>query len=226
MHSQVDPKHLVGPTLPVGEREVRAVTINTLFGGFGRAGTSGPLGNETDAALIGALRSWADVILVGSGTVQAEDYGPAHTPMAVLSTSLQLDTDLGIFHGSRLIVLAPERSLDDVSLEPNRHALRNAGAELMSSGGGSAPEIINALHEAGFARILCEGGPSVYADMLSADLVDVLHLTLDPSIGPEDGPFGLKLGGDQHPRRFAIEDATVDGTAMLFCRLRRVGERR
>lgn len=219
----IDIEALIGPTLSPGAPELRAVTANTLFGAFARRGTSGELGNDTDGNLIAGLREWADVILVGAGTVQAEDYGPAATPMAVVSRSLKVDASLGIFHGSRPMVLAPERSLIDAALAPRARALIDAGAEVHSTGDGEPADIVTTLRRLGFPRILCEGGPSLYAAMLGADLIDVLHLTVDPSISNQDGPFGLELpGGAPFVRRFALEDASVDEDSMLFCRYRRV----
>ena len=221
---------LIGPLASPGTLELRAVAVNTLFGAFARRGTSGSLGNRTDSALLAGLRDWADVILVGAGTVHAEDYGPAATPMAVVSRSLEVDTSLGIFEGARPLILAPEPSLADASLLPHTRTLTAAGAELHSTGRGEPAEIVAALRRLGFNRILCEGGPGLYAAMLRANLVDVLHLTVDPSVGSEDGPFGLDLaaGGAARAftRRFLLEDATVDADSTLFCRYRRVPDGR
>lgn len=212
---------LIGPTLAQSERDVRAVAINALFGAFGRGGTSGPLGNDTDASLIAGLRDWADVILVGAGTVTAEDYGPADTPLAVLSTSLKLDTGLGIFNSPRLLILTPKHSLIDASFEPHRSTLTAKGAELISTGSGSITEAVEALHDLGFNRILCEGGPSVYAAAISADLIDVLHLTVDPSTSASDDTHGLEITGEG-VHRFQLEHVGVDDDSMMFCRYRRV----
>ncbi|WP_066525062.1 dihydrofolate reductase family protein [Corynebacterium bouchesdurhonense] len=216
---------LIGPLASPDTPELRAVAVNTLFGAFARRGTSASLGNRTDSALLAGLREWADVILVGAGTVHAEDYGPAATPMAVVSRSLEVDTSLGIFEGARALILAPELSLADASLLPRTRTLTAAGAELHATGGGEPEEIVATLRSLGFNRILCEGGPSLYAAMLGAGLVDVLHLTVDPSVGPEDGPFGLELDADC-TRRFALENATVDEDSMLFCRYRRAPDGR
>ena len=82
---------------------------------------------------------------------------------------------------------------------------------------------MRALRNLGFARILCEGGPHLYAQMLDADLIDVLHVTVDVSVGSQDGPWGLELDRNRnYVRRFEVEDATVDQRAMIFTRLRRV----
>lgn len=212
---------LIGPVRDPSQREVRAVAATTLFGGFARGGNSGPLGNDNDAALLQGLRSWADVVLVGAGTVTAERYGPASVPLAVLSSTFGLDPGLGIFNG-RALILAPEHSLADASLAHPRALLTNAGAEFISTGSGSLPEAIQALHSLGFNRVLCEGGPSVYAAAISADLIDVLHLTLDPSVSGADSPHGLQLNAlNDDVQRFVLEAAEVDEDSMLFLRYRR-----
>lgn len=222
---RIDPAELIGPVLSPAEPEIRAVTATTIFGAFGRGGTSGPFGNETDSALLLALRDWADVILVGAGTVRAEGYGRSDTPYAIVSRSLDIDTSLGVFEGE-VLVLAPEQSLIDDSLKPTREALERAGARLVSTGGGEVDEIAAALRSAGFNRVTCEGGPGLYADMLAADLVDVLHLTVDPTLGHDDEPYGLDIeSGQPFTRRFALEDARATRDSMLFCRYRRAHEK-
>ena len=214
---------LLGPTKNPGAPELRAVAANTLFGAFARGGTSGELGNDTDTKLIAALRRWADCVLVGAGTVKAEEYGSSDTPIAVVSRSLDLDPALPIFGTQHLIILTPERSLRDPASDAAVAALKNAGADVVSTDGGTPEQIVQALRTLGFARILCEGGPSLYADMLEANLIDVLHLTIDASVGSHDSSWGLNLDDSRdYVRRFQVEDATVDGRAMIFTRLRRV----
>ena len=212
---------LIGPVLAPGRRELRIVTANTLFGGFARRGTSGALGNDTDAALLHGLRAWADVILVGAGTVTAEDYGPSATPMAIVSESINLDPELGVFNGAEVLLMAPDRSFAREKTREKLALLADAHVSPIPTGQGTMPEVVAALHGRGFNRILCEGGPSVYADVVAAGLADVLHVTVDPSISNADGPFGLSF--TDYPRfehRFALEDATVTRDSMLFCRYR------
>ncbi|WP_070844225.1 dihydrofolate reductase family protein [Corynebacterium sp. HMSC034A01] len=220
---------ILGPVLSPERRETRAAMVMTLFGAFGRDGASGDLGNELDSEFLQELRAWADVVLVSSGTVAAERYGPSDTPIAVLSRSLDIDPSLGVFSGRDPIIVCPERSLNDDTLAPQRTALAEAGARFLSAGDGSPSEVIDALHRDGFNRIACEGGPSVYADMIGSGLLDVVHVTLDPSVSAADGPWGLQRISKQRPfeRRYALEAAhtSVDaGDSMLFLRYRCVCE--
>lgn len=212
---------LIGPVLAPGRRELRIVTANTLFGAFARRGTSGELGNDTDAALINGLRQWADVILVGSGTVTAEGYGPSDTPTAIVTEGANLNPELGVFKGKDVLLLAPDRSFERETTREELASLASGNVTPLHTGHGTIREVVTTLHARGFNRILCEGGPSIYADVVAAGLADVLHVTLDPSISSADGPFGLPF--PDYPRfehRFVLEDATFTRDSMLFCRYR------
>ena len=223
----MDAHDLLGTTVDPSTPETRAAMVMTLFGAFGRGGSSGALGNDLDSELLQSLRAWADVVLVSASTVTAEDYGPADTPLAILSRSLDLSTSLGVFGGREVIVACPEPSLIDDSLADRRRALEQAGARFVSTGTGSLGEAVNALRSEGFNRIACEGGPSVYAAMIGADLLDVIHLTLDPTVSNDDSTWGLPAIAQQavFARRYALEatHATDDGT--LFLRYLRAGDR-
>lgn len=212
---------LIGPVLAPGKREFRIVAANTLFGGFARRGTSGGLGNDMDAALLNGLRAWADVILVGSATVTAEEYGPSDTPMAVVTESANLDPGLGLFSGAQVLLMVPDRSFAREKTRAKLDLLADAHVSPIPTGHGTMREVVASLNTRGFNRILCEGGPSVYSNVLAAGLVDVMHVTVDPSISNADGPYGLTLGA--YPRfehRFSLEDATVTRDSMLFLRYR------
>ena len=215
------PADLIGPTLPAGTRETRAVAATALFGAFSRAGTSGALGNKLDSQLLLALRDWSDCVLVGAGTVRAENYEPATLPFALVSRSLSLDPDSDFFQGTPPLILTPRASLDDASLTPCRKRLTQAGATLIDTGTGSPAEIIAALHARGFSRISCEGGPSLYAAMLAADLVDLVHLTVDPSISGGDAHHLPLDGSGSSTHRFTLEATHVSPDSVLFCRYRR-----
>ena len=132
-----------------------------------------------------------------------------------------------MFSGREVIVACPEQSLIDDSLADRRRALEQAGARFVSTGTGSLGEAVDALRSEGFHRIACEGGPSVYAAMIGADLLDVIHLTLDPTVSSDDSMWGLPAIAQQaeFARRYALEGthATDDGT--LFLRYRRAGDR-
>ncbi len=193
------------------------MAITTAFGSFTASGTSGALGNDADKEVMLALRGWADVVLVGSGTVKAEDYGPADIPLAVVSRSLDFDTSAKLFSGTPPLILTPDSSLTDAGLAPRREELTRAGAELLGTGSGSAREIVDTLRGRGLGRIVCEGGPSLYAAMFEESLIDVLHLTSAPFVNGE--PSGLSGNIDVE---LELEDVHSAGSH-IFARYRRVG---
>src|SRR5690348_7253977 len=59
-----------------GAMFVRVNMISSLDGAISVEGRSGALGGPPDKQVFGVLRSWADGIVVGAGTMRAESYGP------------------------------------------------------------------------------------------------------------------------------------------------------
>src|SRR5660398_108836 len=56
---------------------VRANFVLSADGAAEVGGSSRPLGGPVDLRVLALLRGLCDVVLVGAGTVRAEDYGPA-----------------------------------------------------------------------------------------------------------------------------------------------------
>ncbi|MFP7364704.1 pyrimidine reductase family protein [Corynebacterium callunae] len=214
------------PTIP----ELRCVLVSTLHGSTTVNGTSGNLGNSTDTALLLGLREWSDVVLVGSGTIKAEDYGgvqipqeiqqerfargqSAIPPIAVISRSLRFDVESRFFkeaHTSPLIFTDNK----DAELQA---ALKNAGAKIIELETLSVQGVVEKLRDAGYARITCEGGATLYAQVLDAGLVDVWHQTLDPTIsGTVERP--IVKGGSSTPQRLKFDHFYTDADSTVFLR--------
>lgn len=68
---------------------VRVNMIASLDGAAFFDGVAGPLSDPTDQNLLLTLRGYADVILVGAGTVRAEGYGPVRLSQAQLAERRQ-----------------------------------------------------------------------------------------------------------------------------------------
>ena len=64
----------------VGRPSVRLNMIVSVDGGTSWNGVSGGLGGPADKALFAVMRTLPDVVLVASGTMRAERYGPAVLP--------------------------------------------------------------------------------------------------------------------------------------------------
>lgn len=223
---------LLGPVLPVGEPECRAVLVTTLAGSTSTGGTSGHLGNDTDTALLLALRAWSDVVLVGASTVRAEDYGGVLIgeaeqearrrrgqqpvpPIAVLSSSLDLDPHARFFTEA---ATAPIIITDNT--DPSRLAgLQAAGARIWQVGTLGVGLVVDTLRQEGFARISCEGGASVYAQMIDAGIINVWHHTIDPTLsGTVEKP--AVRGGHTQPVALTLEHLHADPDSTLFLRYR------
>ena len=217
---------------------LRANFISSVDGAATVAGLSGGLQTAGDNRVFAALRDLADVVLVGAGTARAEGYaaiqlsaerratrdrlGLAQTlPTAIVSRSLRLDPGAALFTdtepGARTIVLtcqagdpAVRAALDDV-----------ADVVVCGDTGVDLAEARGALAERGLRRILCEGGPTLFADLTHAGLLDELCLTVSPLLaGP--GPTRITAGaiwplsaGERHLLGLS---GLLEEDGALFCR--------
>jgi riboflavin biosynthesis pyrimidine reductase len=78
------------------------------------------------------------------------------------------------------------------------------------------PSTVRALRERGLGRILCEGGPSLFAGLVADGLLDELCLTLSPMLaGP--GPGRIVAGRNHPPARLALT-ALLEEDGALFHR--------
>jgi riboflavin biosynthesis pyrimidine reductase len=220
-----------------GRPWVRANMIASADGAADLNGVSGGLGGPADRMLFGVQRGLADVILVGAGTVRAENYHlariapelaglregrPPTPPVAVLSARLDLDPDAPVLAeappGARTIVLTTEAAPAQRRAAVARHAqVIVAGTDTVTAG-----QAIGALGGLGHARILCEGGPGLLAQLAAAGQLDELCLTISPVLagGPArrilaGGPAGDFAPG--LPQALALGGVLADG-AFLFCR--------
>jgi riboflavin biosynthesis pyrimidine reductase len=169
-------------------------------------------GAPADRFLMGLLRAFADVVLIGAGTLRAE---PRHRwtaaraypaaaegyaelrrrlglapdpPLAVLTASGRVDAGLPGLAGG-LILTTPTGAAALAGSTP-------AGVRVEAVGEGPqlpASAAVDVLHAAGYESILSEGGPHLFGELLGARLVDELFLTLSPVlVGREPG--GAELG--------------------------------
>lgn len=160
-------------------------------------GRSGALGGSADRAAFSAIRAVADVILVAAGTARAEGYGPPRTPPALQSlraargqsakprialvtrrVDLDLSSELFGDPDSRCLVVVPE----DAPADRVAAAAERADVVVAGTGGVDLAGALGRLREAGASVVLAEGGPSLLGQLVAADLVDELCLTLSPAL--------------------------------------------
>lgn len=175
----------------------RGVRANMIFSADGSAAFSGrtkPITDDADQVLLAHLRMYADVVLVGSGTVAAESYGPVKLSdeqlarreaagfsglprLAVVTARGLLSPTLRIFAGgeARPIIVTTEAG---AAAHPE---LADLGDVIVAGPAMVEPAaMLDALGNAGLHRVLCEGGPFLLASLVEADVVDDLCVTLSP----------------------------------------------
>jgi diaminohydroxyphosphoribosylaminopyrimidine deaminase/5-amino-6-(5-phosphoribosylamino)uracil reductase len=164
-----------------------AVSSDDKIGAAGRKPVA--ISGEAAKARVHLLRAQCDAILVGIGTVRADDPlltcrlpgMPARSPVRVV-----LDRNLRIPGSSRLVHSARETPLWVMTsnLAEARAAMKlgAAGAQVIRVATATTPPgldlgaVLRALSEKGITRLLVEGGARVASSFVAAGLVDEVWL--------------------------------------------------
>jgi diaminohydroxyphosphoribosylaminopyrimidine deaminase/5-amino-6-(5-phosphoribosylamino)uracil reductase len=173
------------------------VILKLAVSSDGKIGAAGhkPIAITGEAAKnrVHLLRAQCDAVLVGIGTVLADD--PLLTcrlpGMAALSpVRVVLDRSLRIAGTSRLVHSARETPLwvmtSNLAEAPAATKLGAAGAQVIrvatttASAGLDLPVALRALSEKGITRLLVEGGARVASSFVAAGLVDEVWLLRGP----------------------------------------------
>lgn len=177
---------------------VRANMIASLDGGATTDGMSGGLGGPGDRAVFALMRQLADVVLVGAGTVRAENYSGAQfspaqrqarqrrgqaevPPIAVLTNSAVLDRDAKLFTRAEV----PPLILTCADAVADATGRLGSVAEVIDASGprpdrADASAALKALADRGLSRVLVEGGPGILGLLIEHDLLDELCMTIAP----------------------------------------------
>lgn len=166
------------------------------------------LSDDADLARVHAMRADADAILVGAGTVAADDpslrvqadrLGPEHRAASVrdplrviLDPDGRLPAASRVFDGKApsLRVLADGGPADPDGGAPRDHVRVPRGP-----GGLDLEAVLAALAERDIATVMVEGGPRVAASFLTAGLWDRFTLYVAPRVlgdGVPLWPTGVK----------------------------------
>ncbi|WP_145013202.1 pyrimidine reductase family protein [Mycobacterium marseillense] len=186
---------------------LRANMIFSADGAAAFGGRAGPLSCPTDQRLLRTLRGLADVVLVGAGTARAENYGPVKLtdaararrhhegrfeppPIAVVSRSGDLPDRLFSDPAQPPILVTCARTAARFA-DDDRLRLLVAGEDTVD-----VALAVAMLREQGMRRILCEGGPTLLDELVEADAVTELCVTLAPRLAASQ-PVGYRV----HPAR-------------------------
>jgi 5-amino-6-(5-phosphoribosylamino)uracil reductase len=158
---------------------------------------SSQLGSPHDKRLMNALRTRADAVIIGSGTVRADGYplivrgrkalaerarrGAAVQPVnVVLSASLNIPLAKPLFHHP------DTEKLVFTSRSASRDAVRNVGrlatVVVLASAAIPVGRVVAHLERRGIGRILVEGGGETNYSFIRANLVDEIFITVTPFI--------------------------------------------
>jgi riboflavin biosynthesis pyrimidine reductase len=168
-------------------------------------GRSGPLGSDADTAMLVALRTRVDALMIGAGTMRVERYGrPVGDPakrerrqrdglapdplMVIVSGRLDLPWEAPLFaEPSVQVVICSTADAKPPETPASVEIVRQPDAI-------DLPALMAHLRGTHDVRaLLCEGGPHLHADLLEDDLVDELYVTRAAKLAGGDG-LGLATG--------------------------------
>jgi diaminohydroxyphosphoribosylaminopyrimidine deaminase / 5-amino-6-(5-phosphoribosylamino)uracil reductase len=168
-----------------------------------RTGDSGWISNESSRKVVHQLRGRMDAILVGIGTVLADD--PQLTPRPSgprTPTRIVLDSRCRMPLDSRLVRTAREvPTLIATTLEAEKdrqEELAARGCEVMRLPAvAGRPDVMALLKELGRRRwtnLLVEGGSGVHGGFLDAGAIDEVHVFIAPCLVGGAGALGPVAG--------------------------------
>jgi riboflavin biosynthesis pyrimidine reductase len=226
----------VDRTTADGAPWVMANMVGGLDGSAAIGGRVADLSAKPDRQLFRLMRALADVVLVGAETVRREGYrsirlpqelaaarlaaGRQATPrLAVVTRSLDLDWSGRPFGAappeSRALVITCKGA------DPGRLGRAREVTDVLIAGEDRVdPEqAVLGLAELGLRIVLCEGGPTLLGELVSAGRLDELCLTIAPLMGGDPLKIAMSPGGAPL-RHFALRHVIRDGDT-LFLRYER-----
>lgn len=201
----VDDLYRTVPARPEGRPWVGLCMVASLDGTTEVDGRSGALGNRTDIEVLRSLRSRADVVIVGSRTAHIERYrAPSKRGqrVGVVTSTGDVDLSLPLFEsGAGFLITtahAPTHGL---------HAIRSSG---------STVDLAHALAQLDADIVHAEGGPTLNAALLEADLVDELNLTVAPHLVGGAGQRLTSTGSTELMRSMHLVHVATDDSYLFL----------
>lgn len=198
-----------------------ATAINGVIKVDGRSdGVSG----AGDKVIFKYLRNQCDAILVGASTAKKENYSVPNANqlsgkrprLVILSNSLDISPDAKFLsQEDQPLIVTSEKSATDKSALIDR---LSGQLEVATMGNNSVDlsSLSDFLVKRNYSKVLCEGGPSIFSQLLRHQLIDELCLTISPLIAPGK-PTGIAQFENNFSTKLSLASCfSVDG--FLFCR--------
>jgi riboflavin-specific deaminase-like protein len=188
------------------ERPFLAVNFATTLDGRATIeGVSGPIGSETDTAMLSGLRGRFDAVMIGAGTMRAERYGrlaakprtrehrqqlglPPEPLTVLISGRLDLPWDASLFTDGGRVLIFTASEAEPPETETRVEVVRHEDRVDLSAA------MAHLRREHDTRALLCEGGPHLHAQLQAEGLVDELFLTIAPKLNGGEGPPSLIEG--------------------------------
>lgn len=211
---------------------VRANMVATLDGAaMGNDGRTASINTEPDRVVYTLLRDLADVVLVGAGTARIEGYRrparrsgdraeralaqgrTAHPELAVVSRGANVPPLLAAPAADRGgVLLITCAAAGPQALARAREVLGADRVVIAGEDEVDLPLAVTVLHERGLARVLCEGGPQLLADVAASGVLDEMCHTVVPVLAGGVAPRiteGTPADLDLRPRLILESNGTL-----------------
>ncbi len=202
--------------------------VESVDGATAVGGGATGLNDADDRALFLALRSVADVVMMGAQTVRSEKLGPVRMTeemmshrdaagfegeptMVILTRSLAIEADHRVFSD-------PERRptiLTGVDADLAKVEQLSQVADVVQAESLDGHGIVGALDWA--SVILCEGGPTLNSHLVASGVVDEIDLTLSPMVAMGESKRIASGPALEPPQEMKLDRALL-GDRSLFLR--------
>ena len=178
---------LIGPDAPLHEVYaapegpwLRANMVSTVDGASaGANGTSRSINTAADKIVFDLLRELSDAIVVGAGTLRAEQYRPNPKPVVVVSRSGEVPAGF-VGPGSGQVLLATCSAAE--GLGPSTEQFGDDNVLVLGSHRVDLARMRAELVDRGYQQLLSEGGPRLLRDLLDQGCVDEVDATISPRL--------------------------------------------
>lgn len=191
---------------------LRVNFVSTVDGAAqGGDGLSKSINNDADKRVFDALRTRADCLVVGAGTLRAEGYDVPQLPLVVVSRSADIPPNLREAPPGR-VLMATVATSD--GLAAARELLGDDNVLVLGEDEVDLVALMDALVARGWTEVLSEGGPSLFADLLAQGVVDELCWTVVPRLTGGDAvriATGTEVDVALRPVLLLEQDGTLLG---------------